>query len=325
MTTTMKRKLILLIALFSSILVYSQDILYKMDGNSINCKIRAVNEDVIKYKRTDTINSPVYEVKTAEVYKIRYRNGTVNMIDHKEKKRKDTIGGSILTGVIDMVFVEGGTFTMGCSKYQSDCDGDENPHKVTVDDFYIGKYEVTQKQWQDVMGTNPSIYKNCDICPVENVNWNDVQEFIQKLNSKTGNNYRLPTEAEWEYAARGGKQSKGYKYSGSNDVDFVAWYVSNSGEKPHPIGQKSSNELGLFDMSGNVWEWCSDLYGYYSSGERKNPNKNDKGPQRRVYRGGSWYSSPKHCRVSNRNSEPHNFSESNIGFRLARPSGIKQP
>lgn len=296
-----------------------------MDGNLITCKIRSTNEDVIKYKRTDTINSPVYEIKTAEVYKILYRNGTVDIIDHTVKKRKDTIGGSILTGVIDMVFMEGGTFTMGCSIGQSDCDGDENPHKVIVDDFSIGKYEITQKQWQEVMGSNPSIFKNCDICPVENVSWDVVQEFIQKLNAKTSNHYRLPTEAEWEYAARGGKQSHGYKYAGSNDVDIVAWYGNNSGDKTHPIGQKSPNELGLFDMNGNVWEWCSDLHGYYSSGESKNPNKVDKGPQRRVCRGGSWYSYPKHCRVSNRNSNPPNFSESNLGFRLAKSEGGKQP
>ena len=207
---------------------------------------------------------------------------------------------------------------MGCSKDQSDCDGDENPHKVTVDDFYIGKYEVTQQQWQDEMRTNPSVFKDCSNCPVENVSWDDVQEFIHKLNVKTGDNYRLPSETEWEYAARGGKQSHGYKYAGSNEIDLVGWYRNESGFKTHPIGQKSANELGLFDMSGNVWEWCSDLYGYYSSVDKKNPNQVDKGVKRRVYRGGGWYSPPKHCRVSNRNSEPHNYSECTIGFRLAK-------
>ena len=160
---------------------------------------------------------------------------------------------------IEMVFVKGGTFMMGATPEQgSDAgDGEKPVHSVTVSDFYIGKYEVTQAQWKAVMGKNPSHYKG-ENRPVERVSWYDIQKFIEKLNAKTGKRYRLPTEAEWEYAARGGNQSKGYKYSGSNDIGSVAWYTNNSGDRTHPVGQKQPNELGLYDMTGNVWEWCSD-------------------------------------------------------------------
>ncbi|MBQ3247459.1 MAG: SUMF1/EgtB/PvdO family nonheme iron enzyme, partial [Alistipes sp.] len=172
----------------------------------------------------------------------------------------------------EMVFVKGGTFTMGATAEQgSDADSDEKPaHSVTVSNFYIGKYEVTQAQWEAVMGKNPSRFKG-DNLPVERVSWNDIQKFIEKLNAKTGKRYRLPTEAEWEYAARGGNQSKGYKYSGSNDIGSVAWYTDNSSSPTHPVGQKQPNELGLYDMSGNVYEWCSDWHGSYSSGSQTNP------------------------------------------------------
>ena len=218
---------------------------------------------------------------------------------------------------IPMVYVEGGTFTMGASSNDADANDDEKPaHRVTVSSFYIGKYEVTQAQWKAVMGTNPSNWKG-DNLPVEQVSWDDVQEFIRKLNAKTGKTYRLPTEAEWEFAARGGNSSRGYKYSGSNDLNSVVWYYDNSGSKTHPVGTKSPNELGIYDMTGNVWEWCSDWYdsSYYSSAAQTNP----KGPtsgSARVLRGGGWDNSARRCRVSGRGSSYPGIRIYYIGFRL---------
>jgi formylglycine-generating enzyme required for sulfatase activity len=222
------------------------------------------------------------------------------------------------TAGIEMVFVKGGTFTMGCTSEQTDCGDDEKPaHQVMVSDFYMGKYEVTQKQWREIIGSNPSYFNNCDNCPVENVSWNDVQEFIIKLNQKTGKNYRLPTEAEWEYAARGGSAGSPTRYAGSNTINEVAWYADNSGQKTHPVGQKKANELGIYDMTGNVWEWCNDWYGsdYYSSSPQYDP----KGPvtgSRRVIRGGSWFIYPQGCRVSNRISNDPDDGYDYGGFRL---------
>ena len=216
----------------------------------------------------------------------------------------------------EMIKVQGGTFTMGCTSEQgSDCYDNENPsHRVTVSSFYIGKYEVTQALWEAVMGSNPSDFKGGNL-PVENVSWDNCQEFIRKLNSKTGKNFRLPTEAEWEYAARGGNKSNGYKYSGSNSIDNVAWYYGNSGNKTHTVGSKSPNELGIYDMSGNVWEWCSDWYGSYSSGSQTNPTGPSSGSYR-VLRGGSWYGDAGDCRVSNRNDDDPDGRYGNCGFRL---------
>jgi len=216
----------------------------------------------------------------------------------------------------DMIFVEGGTFTMGCTSEQgADCYWDEKPaHKVTVSDFHIGKYEVTQAQWKAVMGSNPSYFKGDDL-PVENVSWNDVQEFIKKLNAQTGKNYRLPTEAEWEFAARGGNQSKGYKYSGSNNLDEVAWYSGNT-HQTNPVGTKAPNELGIYDMSGNVLEWCSDWKAEYSSSSKSNPQ----GPAtgfHRVFRGGSWGNFAGSVHVSFRCINAPLNRGSSLGFRLA--------
>jgi formylglycine-generating enzyme required for sulfatase activity len=212
---------------------------------------------------------------------------------------------------IKMVFVQGGSFQMGSDNGESD----EKPvHRVTLSDFYIGKTEVTQRQWRSVMGSDPPelAFKGCDDCPVERVSWNDVQDFLQKLNSKTGKNYRLPTEAEWEYAARGGNKSKGYTYSGSNTIDDVAWYGSNSDSKTHSVAGKDANELGIYDMSGNVWEWCSDWYKGYpgSSGVTDYTGSN------RVLRGGSWDGYSSYCRVASRTCDTPVYRDNNLGFRL---------
>ena len=217
-----------------------------------------------------------------------------------------------------MVKVEGGTFQMGATSEQgSDAYDDEYPvHSVTLSDYYIGQTQVTQELWEAVMGSNPSYFKGNNQCPVENVSWNDSQEFIEKLNRLTGKNFRLPTEAEWEYAARGGNKSKGYKYSGSNDADAVAWYEKNSGGKTHPVETKQSNELGLYDMSGNVWEWCQDRYGKYSSHSQSNPKGANTGSVR-VLRGGSWISSEKGVRVSNRDYDAPGSRNVDGGLRLA--------
>jgi len=214
---------------------------------------------------------------------------------------------------IEMVQIPSGTFQMGSNE-----SSDEKPiHTVTVSSFKMSKYEVTQKQWRDIMGTNPSYFKDCDNCPVEQVSWNDTQLFIKKLNAKTGKNYRLPTEAEWEYAARGGQS---YKYAGSDNIDNVAWYQDNSGDKTHPVGQKSANGYGLYDMTGNVWEWCNDWYGsdYYSSSPSSNPKGASSGAFR-VLRGGSWRSTSGYCRAANRNDDTPTYRYYSFGFRLVLP------
>lgn len=221
---------------------------------------------------------------------------------------------------MELIKVEGGCFDMGCTSEQSNCGDDEKPvHEVCVDDFYMSKTEVTQKQWREVMGNNPSSFDGCDNCPVERVSWNYVQKFIKKLNQKTNGNYRLPTESEWEYAARGGKKSRGYKYGGSNSIDRVAWYDGNSGSKTHPVGTKQPNELGLYDMSGNVWEWCSDWYDsdYYGNSRRDNPQGPSSGSPR-VGRGGSWRNRARYCRVAYRFLHSPDDSYFYLGFRLSR-------
>ncbi len=219
----------------------------------------------------------------------------------------------------DMVYVEGGTFTMGATAEQGDdADDWEKPaHRVTLSSFYICKHEVTQEEWEAVMGSNPSNFEGKHL-PVERVSWEDCQTFISKLNSITGKHYRLPTEAEWEYAARGGNRSKGYKYSGSNTLGDVAWYNDNSGKKTHEVMTKSPNELGLYDMSGNVKEWCSDWFNreYYAD----SPNNNPKGPSSgssRVGRGGSWYYGATYCRVSYHGGDTPSDHDSFRGLRLA--------
>ncbi len=215
-----------------------------------------------------------------------------------------------------MVWVEGGTFTMGCtSEHGEDCDDNEKPaHSVTLSSYYIGETEVTQALWEAVMVNNPSEFKGNNL-PVEQVSWDDVQKFVQKLNRLTGRTFRLPTEAEWEYAGRGGSKSRDYKYSGSNSIKDVAWYTGNSGKKPHPVKEKRANELGLYDMSGNVWEWCSDWYGEYNHSLQHNA-EDIKNVSVRALRGGAWNIYAGDCRVSRRLESSPGHRYNFVGFRL---------
>ena len=231
---------------------------------------------------------------------------------------KDVITIPVKDGIcIEMVKVEGGTFMMGATSEMKNPNSNEKPvHQVTLtNDYNMGKYEVTQALWQAVMGSNPSEYKG-DNLPVETVSWNDCQKFISKLNSLTGRMFRLPTEAEWEYAARGGKESRGYQYSGSSNISDVAWYDENSGSKTHPVGTKQANELGIYDMTGNVWEWCSDWYSSYSSSSQTNPTGSDSGSAR-VSRGGGWFNDASYCRLSVRFYYTPDFRLDILGLRLA--------
>jgi formylglycine-generating enzyme required for sulfatase activity len=212
----------------------------------------------------------------------------------------------------NMVQLQGGTFKMGSNE-----DNDEKPiHSVTIPPFSISKYEVTQAQWEAVMGAseNRSYHKNCALCPVENVSFDDIQTFLQKLNTKTGKAYRLATEAEWEFAARGGTSwTDNNLYSGGNTLKSVGWYTENSGDKTHPVGQRTPNQRGLYDMSGNVWEWCSDWYkGYPGSTGVTDYTGSD-----RVGRGGSWRNDATYCRTAIRRYTPTDRN-GYLGFRLCR-------
>ncbi len=217
-----------------------------------------------------------------------------------------------------MVTVPGGTFTMGCTEEQSSCDDDEKPvRQVQVGSFSIGKYEVTQDLWEAVMGKNPSKFRNCPRCPVEHMGWDEAKMFLKELNALTGERYRLPTDAEWEYAARGGQKSQGSLYVGSDDLNSVAWYYKNSGNKVHRVGQKQPNGLGLYDMSGNVWEWVEDCWNKKYPGPPTDGSAwKSRDCSRHMLRGGSWSSYPRYLRSSNRYRELSAFLRYDVGFRL---------
>lgn len=222
---------------------------------------------------------------------------------------------------MEFVWVEGGCYNMGCGDWTDNCDSDEKPvHEVCVDGFWVGKYEVTQGQWKQIMGNNPSYFDNGDNYPVEQVSWNDCQDFIDNLNSKSSETFRLPTEAEWEYAARSG--GKPQKYAGGDDVDSLGWYEGNSGGQTHEVGTKSPNGLGIYDMSGNVWEWVSDWYDddYYENSPTDNPQGPSSGSYR-VNRGGSWVNRAQYCRTAYRGWNSPGDTGSNLGFRLALSPG----
>ena len=215
-----------------------------------------------------------------------------------------------------MLPVEGGTFTMGATAEMTNPYDDEKPtHQVTLSSYFMGETEVTQALWKAVMGSNPSHFKGDDL-PVEEVSWNDCQTFLTKLNALTGRTFRLPTEAEWEYAARGGSKSSGTPYSGSSNLDEVAWHYGNSDDKTHPVKTKKANELGLYDMSGNVREWCQDWDGSYGRRAQTNPTGPSSGSCR-VDRGGCWGYGPGYCHSSFRGYCTPGFSNNDLGFRLA--------
>ena len=218
-----------------------------------------------------------------------------------------------------MIEIPGGSFTMGGTSEQiGDASANfEFPiHNVTIDSYWIGQTEVTQELWEAVMGSNPSWFVDAPQMPVTNVSWEDCQEFFTKLRTLTGMAFRLPTEAEWEYAARGGK-SGGTKYAGSNDADAVAWYDDNSSNRQHSVATKRPNDFGLYDMSGNVWEWCYDWLGSYGTSAQTNPTGSASGTSR-VFRGGSTTGRAKDCRVSRRSYNSPTYKNFNIGLRLAR-------
>ena len=222
----------------------------------------------------------------------------------------------------EMIYVEGGEFLMGSEEYN-----DEKPiHPVALSNYYIGKYLVTQGLWQAVMQSNPSYFVGADR-PVETVSWDEVQTFIDRLNKATEKSFRLPTEAEWEFAARGGKKSHDFKYSGSNKLQEVGWYDENSYGETKPVGLKFSNELGLYDMSGNVWEWCKDWYDsdYYSECSKVGLVTDPPGPDQgvnRVLRGGNYFNNAENCRVTNRNNNHPDNRFNNDGFRLVLPDQL---
>lgn len=237
------------------------------------------------------------------------------------RKKRDIRRFAVNNIDFDMILVEGGTFRMGATEEQNKkSEIDERPiHSVTLQDYYIGKTEVTQALWEAVMGSNPSSYKAANK-PVELVSWNDCQVFIHRLDSilapqLMGAHFTLPTEAQWEYAARGGKKSQMNLYCGSNTINSVAWFDGNSISTTHPVEGKDPNELGIYDMSGNVSEWCSDNYGSYKSSSQSNPTGATSG-NGKVYRGGSWFNLAKYCRVSARKFAKTDVRFTDIGLRL---------
>ena len=264
-------------------------------------------------------------------------DGNVDIADVNEvinlmlgKETSDVLTFTVNGVSFNMVEAQGGTFMMGATEEQGEIGDSGLPvHQVTLSDYSIGQTEVTQLLWMAVMGTNPSLFNGVDyysgndlgvdvLRPVDNVSWDDCQVFIARLNELTGQNFRLPTEAEWEFAARGGNKTQGYRYAGSNTADDVAWYEDNSGYITHRVGTKAPNELGLYDMSGNVYEWCQDWFGDYSAEAQVNPTGPDSGTER-VARGGDFNWDETSVRLSGRIWFEPDFKGSDwyMGLRLA--------
>ena len=293
---------------FNGLLVGNHQVEVRKDGYATDRKSVSISEGQTA-SITGTLASNA--VASSSSNTLGYSSGSSSMASGS-----NTITIPVKDGIsIDMVRVEAGTFTMGATAEMKIPWDDEKPtHRVTLtNDYYIGKYEVTQALWKAVMGNNPSSFKG-DNLPVEEVSWDDCQDFISKLNRITGKTFRLPTEAEWEYAARGGNKSRGYQYSGSSNLSDVAWYKDNSGSKTHAVGTKQPNELGIYDMCGNVWEWCQDWYGKYSSSSQVNPTGATSGSSR-VNRGGCLINDARDCRSSCRgNNTPG--GRGYLGLRL---------
>lgn len=285
-----------------------------VDGSDINTLINILlGKDTQNYYGRDNVDGEG-GVDGADL------NYLINIVLGKVNPNQPQTEVIVANGVaFTMVTVEGGTYTMGATAEQGDDgDTDEFPtHQVTLSGFTIGETEVTQALWEAVMGSNHSRYSGDPQRPVDSVTWDECQEFITKLNEITGLTFRLPTEAEWEFAARGGNKSNGFKYAGSNTIDDVAWYEDNSGTSSHAVATKAPNELGLYDMNGNVWEWCLDWYGDYSSDAQTDPTGPASG-EVRVVRGGGWPDSAYYCRVTIRGGLDPSDAFSCFGLRLAR-------
>lgn len=290
-----------------------------LDCNSSNYTIECVEEWIDVKKETDAL-----VINVDRNYNMTERVGIIKLIQGSVEKTLSIRQDACLWyESFRMIAVEGGSFFIGAQSdnsssqnYDAEAYQIESPvHKVTLDDYCIGAFEVTQAQWMAAMGSNPSIQQG-DNLPVENVSWEQVQEFINLLNEKSGLSYRLPTEAEWEYAARGGNKSEGNKYSGYSVLGACGWYYSNSESSTHEVGTKYPNELGIYDMSGNVREWCNDWFDYYTSSDASNPKGPDNGNMK-VNRGGSWTTPAVNCRNSYRHTDfPYEASQ-DLGFRLA--------
>lgn len=320
----------------------AQDFNMSDNCNSTECAVQVgqllgveimVAGKVGKFGQTYTVDLRMMDIVTGELLKTgaeNYKGDKEGLLDVIESMAYKLAGISIsekapseistLTKLANnMVFIKGGIYEMG-DIFGEGWPQDRLPvHRVRINDFYISKYEITQKEWREVMGTNPSYFKDCDECAVETVSWYDVIEFIKKLNTRTGKNYRLPSEAEWEYAARsGGLKDKSDETKKESDIDPIAWFDKNSAGRTHPVGMKQPNSIGLYDMKGNVWEWCQDWYNenYYSQSSSDNP----KGPitgTSRVLRGGSWDTfNTDFLSYLHRNSSNPGFRNSEIGFRI---------
>ena len=237
--------------------------------------------------------------------------GPVAPLPHKGDTWRDPVTG------MEFVWVSGGTYEMGCGFWTSDCSTLETPlHDVELRGFWLGKYEVTQGQWQKIMERNPSRYYKGDNYPVERVSWDDAIKFIAKLNAQGGSKFRLPTEAEWEYAARSGGRPE--KYAGVGELGSIAWYSGNSGGSTHEVGTRAPNGLGLYDMSGNVAEWCADGFSFYYDSPRDNSTAKAKSENEHMVRGGSWLDGPEYVRAASRKYDKADSREEYIGLRLAR-------